>query len=1181
MSNDSFVHLHVHTEYSMLDGAARLTQLTQRAAELGMPAVAMTDHGNVFGAYEFYTKAKDAGVKPIIGSEMYFAPGTVSRAERKGANFYDGGPDDVSARGAYTHMTVLSESTEGMHNLFRLSSGAWREGFFKQPRADRELLAQHSKGLIATTGCPSGEVQVHLRYGHYDAARQAAADFQDILGRDSYFLELMDHGLAIESRVRDGLLRLAKDLRIPLLATNDSHYVMREDAPSQEHLLCINSGSTMDIPRGDGPGQRFAFDGDGYYLKSAAEMREVWRDLPEACDNTLLVAERCDVQFTEGNGTYMPRFPCPPGESEDSWLVKEVETGLRHRYPQGVSDDVRRRAEFEVGVITSMGFAGYFLVVADFINWAKDNGIRVGPGRGSGAGSMVAYAMRITDLDPLVHGLLFERFLNPDRVSMPDFDIDFDERRRGEVIRYVTEKYGDDRVAMIVTYGTIKAKQAVKDSSRILGYPFAMGDRITKAMPASVMGKDVPLKEIFDPEHKRFGEGGEFRALYDSDADVKKVVDTAMGIEGLKRQWGVHAAGVIMSSEPLEDVIPLLKRPADGATITQFDYPTCESLGLIKMDFLGLRNLTVLDDALANILANRGETVVLEELELTDEATYALLQRGDTLGVFQLDGGPMRALLRSMRPDCFADISAVGALYRPGPMGMDSHNRYARRKTGREPVEAVHRELAEPLAEILDETYGLLVYQEQVMAIVRKVAGYTLGQADLLRKAMGKKKKEILDAEYVPFSEGMKANGYSDGAIATLWQTLLPFADYAFNKAHSASYGLVSYWTAYLKANYPAEYMAALLTSVKDDKDKSAIYLNECRRMKIQVLPPDVNESAANFTPVGRDVRFGLTAIRNVGANVVDGVVAAREEKGRYVDFNDFLEKVPALVCNKRVVESLVKAGAFDDMKHKRRALVAIHEQAVDQYVDIKRNEAIGQDSLFGGVDDTSSGFGVSVAIPDDIEEWDKATLLGHERDMLGLYVSDHPLLGLEHVLSQGTDCTIGQLLLDEERPHGSTLTVSGLVTSVQRKITKRGDSWATITLEDLDGAIEVLLFPSTYQLASTLLVEDSILRVRGALSRDKDQPEIRAQEVTQPDLSDGPSGPVVINLPRTRCTPPTVAQLREVLGTHPGVTEVRLRLLSREKTTVLRVDDGLRVTPSPALFADLKQLLGPGCLTG
>ncbi|HET6668084.1 MAG TPA: DNA polymerase III subunit alpha, partial [Intrasporangium sp.] len=799
--------------------------------------------------------------------------------------------------------------------------------------------------------------------------------------------------------------------------------------------------------------------------------------------------------------------------------------------------------------------------------------------------SMVAYAMRITDLDPLEHGLIFERFLNPDRVSMPDFDIDFDERRRSEVIRYVSEKYGEDRVSMIVTYGTIKAKQAVKDSSRILGYPFAMGDRITKAMPPSVMGKDVPLKDIFDADHKRYGEGGEFRTLYDGDNDVKTVVDTAIGIEGLKRQWGVHAAGVIMSSEPLIDVIPLMKRPADGAVITQFDYPTCERLGLIKMDFLGLRNLTVLDDALRNIVGNRGEKVVLEELELTDPATYALLQRGDTLGVFQLDGGPMRALLRSMRPDSFEDISAVGALYRPGPMGADSHNKYARRKTGREPVEPIHPELADALEDILGETYGLIVYQEQVMAIAQQLAGYSLGQADLLRRAMGKKKKEELDKQFENFSSGMRERGFSLASVKTLWDILVPFSDYAFNKAHSAAYGLISYWTAYLKANFPAEYMAALLTSTKGDKDKSAIYLNECRRMKIQVLPPDVNESAADFTPVGNDVRFGLTAVRNVGSNVVDAIVEARREKGRFVDFNDFMEKVPSLVCNKRVIESLIKAGAFDEMKHRRRALVAIHETAVDQYVDIKRNEAIGQDSLFAqleSLDDGGSpgGFGISVAVP-DIEEWDKTTLLGHEREMLGLYVSDHPLLGLEHVLSTGTDCTIGQLMLDEERSDGSPITISGLVTAVQRKITKRGDNWAMVTLEDLDGAIDVLLFPSAYQLASTLLVEDAIITVKGRLSRSKDQPEVHAQEVSVPDLTDGPAGPVVLSLPSTRCTAPVVEQLKEVLATHPGVTEVQLRLLSRNSTTVLRLDDRLRVTPTPALFADLKQLLGPGCLAG
>src|SRR3954447_19847457 len=1175
-SKDGFAHLHVHTEYSMLDGAARLTDLFERTAELGMDAIAMTDHGNVFGAHEFWSKARAAGIKPIIGMEAYATPNT-PRQERKRVRWGDGGDDDVSAGGAYTPMTLLAETTEGMHNLFRISSWASINGTFYKPRIDRELLTTYGTGLIGTTGCPSGEVQTRLRLGQYDEARQAAADFQDILGKDNYFLELMDHGLDIERRVREDLTRLSKDLGIPPIATNDSHYVRREDAPSQEHLLCVSSGSTMSDPN------RFKFDGDGYYVKSAAEMRDLWRDLPEACDNTLLIAERCDVTFNE-NANYMPRFPCPEGEDEDSWFVKEVEKGLRYRYPDGIPDDVRRQAEFETGVITSMGFPGYFLVVADFINWAKDNGIRVGPGRGSGAGSMCAYAMRITDLDPLRHGLIFERFLNPDRVSMPDFDIDFDERRRGEVIRYVSEKYGDDRVSMIVTYGTIKAKQAVKDSSRILGYLFAMGDRITKAMPAAVMGKDVPLKDIFDKEHPRFGEGGEFRALYDGDADVKKVVDTAIGIEGLKRQWGVHAAGVIMSSEPLQSVIPVMRREQDGAIITQFDYPTCERLGLIKMDFLGLRNLTILDDALVNITNNRQQKIVLEDLTLDDPATFALLSRGDTLGVFQLDGGPMRALLRSMRPDSFEDISAVGALYRPGPMGADSHNKYARRKNGREEVTPIHPELAEPLADILGETYGLIVYKEQVMAIAQKLAGYTLGQADLLRRAMGKKKKAELDKQFEAFSAGMQERGYSMDAVQTLWDILLPFSDYAFNKAHSAAYGLVSYWTAYLKANYPAEYMAAVLTSVKDDKDKMAIYLNECRRMGIKVLPPDVNESEGTFTPVGSDIRFGLSAIRNVGGNVVECIVAARREQGRYTDFADFMGKVPTIVCNKRVVESLIKAGAFDSLGHRRRALVTIHETAVDQYADIKRNEAIGQDSLFGGLDeDAGGGFGVAISVP-DIADWDKQTLLGHEREMLGLYVSDHPLMGLEHILSAGTDCTIGHLLLDEDRADGSTVTISGLITSVQRKITKRGDAWAMVTLEDLEGGIDVLLFPSAYQLASTLLNEDAIVTVKGRLSRSKDQPELHGQEVSVPDLDrdgGGPSGPVVISIPSTRCTKPVVDQLKDVLGTHPGVTEVRLRLMTKTSTTVMKLDDRLRVSASPALFADLKALLGPNCLAG
>ncbi|MBC9732075.1 DNA polymerase III subunit alpha [Nocardioides marmotae] len=1179
-SQDSFVHMHVHTEYSMLDGASLLDGLFTRVADLGMPAIAMTDHGNLHGAFDFWSKARKHGVKPIIGIEAYVTPGT-PRGERKRVRWGKGdvkeeGGDDVAGGGAYTHMTMWAENTAGMHNLFRLSSRSSLEGYFYKPRMDKEILAEHSEGIIVSTGCPSGAIQTRLRLGQWDEAVREAGELQDMFGRDNVFLELMDHDISVEKRVRDDLLKLGRELGIPPLATNDSHYNNPEDAAAHDALICVASGKRLSDTN------RLKFDGGGYYIKSAAEMRELWADrngMREACDNTLALAERCEVEFVESTGGYMARADIPAGETEESWFRKEVWRGIESRYPgDRLDQEVKDRVEMELGVISAKGYCGYYLVVADFIQWAKDNGIRVGPGRGSGAGSIAAYALRITDLCPLEHGLFFERFLNPERPSMPDFDIDFDDHRRGEVIAYVTRKYGADRVAQIATFGRLKAKAAIKDAARVLDYGFAISDKITKALPADVMGKGVPLKELFNPDHKRYGEGGEFRALHDSDVDVRTIYETAVGLEGQIRNWGVHAAGVIMSSDPLIDIVPIMQRPQDGAIITQFDYPMCEALGLVKMDFLGLSNLHILENALVNIEANRGEKVVLEELPFDDRATYELMGRGDTLGVFQLDGGGMRALLRSMQPDQFADITAVSALYRPGPMGADSHNKYARRKNGREPIEPIHPALAEALEPVLGETYGLIVYQEQVMAIAQVLAGFTLGAADNLRRAMGKKKKEELDKQYAGFQAGMLERGFPQDAIDKLWEILLPFSDYAFNKSHSAAYGVITYWTAYLKANYPAEYMAALLTSAKDDKDKLAIYLNECRRMRIQVLPPDVNSSAHDFTPVGGDIRFGLTAIRNVGANVVDGIVAAREEKGRYTDFNDFLDKVPTQVCNKRVIESLIKAGAFDDLKHRRRALVAIHETAVDQYVDIKRNEAIGQDSLFGGLDDTS-GFGVSVAIP-DIDDWDKMTLLGHEREMLGLYVSDHPLLGLEHVLANSSDCTIGQLMLDEDRADGSPITVSGLVTSVQRKITKRGDAWAMITLEDLDGAIDVLLFPSAYQLASTYLTEDAILTVKGRLSRSKDQPELHGQEVTVPDISDGPSGPVVIKVPQTRVNSDVVAHLKDVLSTHPGVTEVHLRVLMRDKTLVMRIGDHHRVTPSPALFADLKQLLGPGCLT-
>ncbi|NCW95851.1 MAG: DNA polymerase III subunit alpha, partial [Actinobacteria bacterium] len=699
-------------------------------------------------------------------------------------------------------------------------------GYYFKPRIDRELLGQYGKGLIGTTGCPGGEVQTRLRLGQYDEALKTAAEFRDIFGKENYFVEVMDHALEIEKRVRDDLLRLAKDLGLPLVGTNDLHYVHKEDSVAHEALLCVQTGTNLDDPK------RFKFESQEFYLKSASEMRSIFSEIPEAADNTLLIAERCEVNFEKQD--LMPRFPVPEGGTEAEWFEKEVWLGMERRYPGGFSDRHREQAAYEIEVIVKMGFPGYFLVVSDFIRWAREQGIRVGPGRGSAAGSIVSYAMGITELDPLAHDLIFERFLNPERLSMPDIDVDFDDRRRPEVIRYVTEKYGADRVAQIVTFGTIKAKQALKDAARVLAKPYSVGEKLTKAMPPMVLGRDVSLDDVTNKESERYPEAAEFRELIENDEDSQQVFELAQGLESLKRQWGVHAAGVIMSAKPLMDVIPIMKREEDGAIITQFDQPPCEELGLLKMDFLGLRNLTVIDDTLANIELNRGEKVVLEDLDLDqDEKAYQLLSRGDTLGVFQLDGTNMRSLLRMLKPSEFEHISAVIALYRPGPMGMNSHTNYAQRKNGQQQSEGVHPELLEPLSEILDPTYGLIVYQEQVMAAAQKVAGYTLGQADLLRRAMGKKKPEELAKQFELFSEGMKKNGYSPPAVKALWDTLLPFADYAFNKAHSAGYGVLSYWTAYLKANYPAEFMAALLTSVGDSKDKLGVYLNECRKMGI------------------------------------------------------------------------------------------------------------------------------------------------------------------------------------------------------------------------------------------------------------------------------------------------------------------------------------------------------------
>ncbi|WP_280403832.1 DNA polymerase III subunit alpha [Nocardia brasiliensis] len=1181
----SFVHLHVHTEYSMLDGAAKIKPLFDEADRLGMTAVGMTDHGNMFGADEFYQHATKVGIKPVIGIEAYVAPGSRlhkkpvfwGQSGQRGANG-EGIGGDVSGGGAYTHMTMLARTAQGLRNLFALSSLASMEGYYRKPRMDRELIARHAAGIIATTGCPSGEVQTRLRLGQHAEAMQAAADYRDIFGRDSFFVELMDHGLPIERSVRDGLLEISRKLDLPPLATNDSHYVRKDQAEAHAALLCVQAGKTLNDPT------RFKFDGDGYHLRSAEEMRAYWdAQVPGAADNTVAIAERVE-SYAEvwQHRDRMPVYAPPPGHDVNSWFHAEVMRGLARRLPGGVTDEYRHRAEFEIGIIVEKGFPAYFLITADLMEHARAEGIRVGPGRGSAAGSLVAYAMGITNLDPIVHGLLFERFLNPERMSMPDIDMDFDDRRRGEMVRYATEKYGADRVAQVITFGKIKTKAAIKDSARVhYGQAgFAIADRISKALPPPVAAKDIPLSGITDPAHERYPEAAEVRALLDTDRDVATIMETARGLEGLIRNAGVHACAVIMSAEPLLHVVPLWRRE-DGAMITGWDYPSCEAVGLLKMDFLGLRNLTVIGDAIDNIRANRGETVDLDTLGTDDAKTYALLGRGESLGVFQLDGAAMRDLLRRLIPTGFEDIVAVNALYRPGPMAMNTHNNYADRKNDRQQIVPIHAELAEPLHDILAETYGLVVYQEQIMQIAQRVAGFSMGRADVLRRAMGKKKLDVLEKEFEGFRAGMRDNGFSDEAVQALWDTVLPFAGYAFNKSHAAGYALVGYWTAYLKANYPAEYMAALLTSVADNKDKSAVYLSECRQLGIKVLAPDVNESSLRFAAVGTDIRFGLGGVRNVGANVVDSIIETRTRKGKYASFADFVEKSELVCCNKRVLESLIKAGAFDSFGHSRRALADVHEDAVDAVTGLKRQQAMGQFDLFGDGDTETESSSPLAHLSFEAAEWPRDELLGLEREMLGLYVSGHPLDGADHLLRKHAPKPIAALLANP--PRDGTVTIAGMISALERRVNKKGESWAIAVIEDLDAAVEVLFFPKSYSVFAAELMVDAVVVVEGRVNWREDKLALFGAHLAALDLAHldehRRQAPLTLEINARNTDRDSVRELKSVLLAHPGGTPVHLALCYRQRRTMLAIED-YPVTVSPALLGELRAVRGVKVLT-
>ncbi|MFT6292037.1 MAG: DNA polymerase-3 subunit alpha [Ilumatobacter sp.] len=1175
---DSFTHLHVHTEFSMLDGAARLDDLVAKAVEDGQPAIGMTDHGNMYGTLDFYKECNKQGIKPIIGTEAYMAHDHRSERPSRRGRVDDSGGETEAGKKLYYHLILLAETNEGYKNLIQLSSLAFMEGYYYKPRMDWELLEKYSKGLIATSGCLGGHVLQSLLNGDEKGALEKAARLQDIFGRDNFFIEVQDHGIPAQRETNPKLLEIARKIKAPLLATNDSHYTHQHDHAAHDALLCVQTGSLMSDPK------RFKFEGSEHYLKSAAEMRYLFREIPTACDNSLWIAERSNVEIEFGK-PLLPNFPLPDGFADDeAYLRFLTQEGAEKRWGKDVPAAAVERLAYELQVICDMGFASYFLITWDLIKHARDSNIRVGPGRGSAAGCAVAYTLWITDLDPIEYDLLFERFLNPSRISMPDIDMDFETRYRDEMISYAARRYGREHVAQIVTFGSIKARNAAKDAARVLGFPYGMGDKIAKAMPPMVMGRDTPLKYCFEdiPKyHDGYKAAADLRAMYDTDPDVKAVIDVARGLEGLKRSDGIHAAAVVITKDPVTEYVPIQRKPKagtnpeDAPVVTQYEMHGVEELGLLKMDFLGLRNLDVISDAEAMIKERHDPTFNIERTALDDKKTYELLSRGDTIGIFQLESPPMRQLLKAMEPKTFPHIAAVLALYRPGPMSVNMHYDFADRMNGRQEVEYFH----EDAKEVLGDTYGLMIYQESVMRVAQKFAGYSLAEADNLRKAMGKKSREVMAAARQAFEDGVVNEGYGDEMGPMLFDIIEKFADYAFNKSHTFGYGLITYQTAYMKAHYPVEYIASLLSSVKNNLDKAATYLADCRSMGIKVLPPDVNRSLMNFGALSPDelppgvsvsvdspgaITFGLSAVRNVGEALVQDLIDERTENGTFDSFHDFVERVPESVLNKRTIESLIKGGGFDTLGHERRALLTVFEHIIDTTVKRRREAEKGVMSLFGDWNDDAAGTSNDVVgdaysdrtpIPDDME-FDKSDKLRFEKEMLGLYVSDHPLFGVEGALKRKIEHNLIDLPNMED---GTPVVVGGVITNLARKFTKKGDQMAVFVLEDLDASIEITIFPRTLAEQGHKLEDDLIVSVKGRLDRrDESRFGIIGQTITVlQGLDDGTAPPLRLRLHASSLDELKVQRLKRIVKEHPGDSVVMVDIGQQK---VLKLSDEFRV---------------------
>ena len=1151
-----FVHLHLHTDYSMLDGACDVEKLVQCVKELGMPAVAMTDHGNIFGAVNFVNAAHKVGVKPIVGCELYICKKPDHNIERT--------PPDGDT---YNHLLVLAENEEGYRNLIKITSEASLHGFYYKPRVSKKFLAEHSRGLIGLSGCLKGEVAERLMEGNYEAASEAAGSYRDIFGKENFYLEIQDQGLEMEHRIHPDLFRLEKDLGLPLVATNDSHYLCENDAHAQDVMICIQTGKSIQDTN------RMKFDGTQFYVKSHEEMARVFKDAPDVLSRTLAIAERCNMRLEKISNPF-PHFDVPPGFTLDTYfehvtregfarrleLLRELE--LTGRLKHSIAEYEQRLAR-ELAIIQQMNFSGYFLIVWDFIRYAKEHNIPVGPGRGSAAGSLVSHSLGITDLDPLQHELLFERFLNPERVSMPDIDIDFCMNRRGEVIDYVTRKYGRDNVAQIITFGSMAARAAIKDVGRAMDMPYSDVDRIAKMVPNQL---NIKLEQAVH-------DSPQLQEAYEKDSQIRQLIDTAKKLEGLVRNAGVHAAGVVIAPRPLTDLVPLHKTKNDEI-VTAFDMLAIEKLGLLKMDFLGLTTLTILDDTLKLIAQTRGEKIKLEGIALEDKETYEkVFHKGLTSGVFQFESHGMRDVLRRYQPNSIEDLTALNALYRPGPIQGGMIDDFIDRKHGRKKIEY---ELPE-LKEILEETLGVIVYQEQVMQIANRMAGYSLGEADLLRRAMGKKKPEEMAKQRERFVEGAVQRGFPQKKIEKIFDLMAQFAGYGFNKSHSAAYALLAYHTAYLKTHYPVEFMAALLTSVTGNTDDVVKYINECRETGIGVEPPDINVSDANFTPHGKAIRFGLAAVRNVGHNAIDSIIAGRTELGRYRSLFEFCEKVDLRLLNKRVLESLIKSGAMDSLG-RRAQLMTVIDRAIERAQKVQRDVESGQHGLFGVFQEEEETQNRNDQLP-NVPDWDEHPRLAAEKEILGFFITGHPL---ERYLDKLTDF---HALSTEEMAGMKSSTgkdeicAGGIITTVRVVKSKRGDFYAQGTLEDMSGSIEMLVFPEAYKrLQDKVRLEVPVLIRGGVRIEEGANPKLTVSEITPLEEAKPPlPRSLRIRIPLESATESTVDALHTLFTERKGEAKVLFDVERQGDFMVVMEAAGYNVQPDHTFIARVEQLCGRG----